>query len=89
MSLLSPSEIVEYASKSAKIKGKYSFSKVIILSFLAGAYISMGALLSIICGFGFPGISIENPGFIKLFMGAAFPVGLMLVVIAGAALLTG
>ena len=87
--MLYPQEIVEYAAKSSLIKGKLSLKKVSILSFLAGAYIAMGALLSILFGYGFPGIAAENPGIIKMLMGAAFPIGLLLVVIAGAELFTG
>ncbi len=89
MSILTPQEIVKYAGKSAMVKGGYTTSKVLVLSFLAGAYIAMGSLLAIIAGYGFPGIAAENPAIIKLFMGAAFPVGLMLVVIAGGELFTG
>ncbi len=56
---------------------------------MAGAYIAMGGLISLLMGYGFPGIAEHNPGIIKLFMGAAFPIGLMLVVIAGGELFTG
>ena len=87
--MLTPKEIVSYAAKSAITKGEYSFSKVGALSFLAGAYIAMGGLLAILAGYGFPGISAENPALVKLLMGAAFPVGIMLVVLAGAELFTG
>lgn len=89
MSMLSPKEIVAYAGKAAIDKGAYGFKKVMVLSFLAGVYISMGGLLSILFGYGFPGVAAANPGIVKLFMGAAFPVGLMLVVLAGAELFTG
>ncbi len=89
MSILSPKEIVAYAGKAAIDKGNYSFRKIAVLSFLAGAYISMGGLLSVLFGYGFPGIASENPGMVKLLMGAAFPIGLMLVVLAGAELFTG
>ncbi len=87
--MLQPKEIVEYAGKASIAKGAYGFKKVMLLSFLAGVYISMGGLLSIIAGFGFPEIAAQNPGIIKLLMGATFPVGLMLVTLAGAELFTG
>ena len=89
MKMLSPKEIVSYASESAIEKGKYNIKKTLILSFLAGAYISMGALLSVLFGYGFPAASQGNPALPKLLMGAAFPVGLMLVVLAGGELFTG
>ncbi|MDE6370299.1 MAG: formate/nitrite transporter family protein, partial [Duncaniella sp.] len=56
---------------------------------LAGAYISLGGILSMMLGFGFPGLTAENPGLQKLLSGAAFPIGLILVVILGAELFTG
>ena len=87
--MLKPKDIVNYASDSALEKGRYGLQKILILSFLAGVYISMGALLSIILGFGFPGLAEENPGLVKMLMGASFPVGLILVVLAGGELFTG
>ncbi len=87
--MLTPKEIVAYASEAAMAKGKYSINKTLALSFLAGAYIAMGGLLSILFAYGIPGIAAENPGLSKLLMGAAFPIGLILVVIAGGELFTG
>ncbi|MGL5682253.1 MAG: formate/nitrite transporter family protein [Marinifilaceae bacterium] len=84
-----PKEIVAYANKAALEKEKYSLKKGLTLSFMAGAYISMGGLLSVLMGYGFPGIAAENPGIIKLFMGAAFPIGLIMIVLAGGELFTG
>ena len=89
MKLLSPKEIVDYASKSAIEKGSYGTTKTLILSFLAGAYIAMGGLLSVLFGYGFPGAAAENPALVKMLMGAAFPIGLILVVLAGGELFTG
>ena len=89
MNILTPKEIVNYAGLSAMEKGGYSVKKTLILSFLAGVYIAMGSLLAILIAYGFPTISQGNPGFVKLFMGAMFPVGLMLVVLAGGELFTG
>lgn len=54
------------------------------LGILAGIYISFGAFASQMISH-----SIENPGLAKFASGAVFPVGLMLVVIAGAELFTG
>ncbi len=89
MSLNSPSKIIEIAGEMAIEKDSYSVKKILTLAFLAGAYISFGGLLSIIVGGGMPGIAAENPGLAKLMFGAAFPVGLMMVVMAGAELFTG
>lgn len=89
MGILTPKEIVIYAGNSAMEKGNYGIRKTIVLSFLAGIYISIGSLLAILFGYGFPGVATENPAIIKMLMGAAFPVGLMLVVLAGGELFTG
>lgn len=85
----SPQEIVAYVNQSALVKGAYSVNKTLVLGFLAGVYISMGALLSIMLGYGFPGVAAMNPAMVKLLMGAAFPVGLMMISIAGGELFTG
>lgn len=85
----SPNQVIEIASKLAIKKGQYSNSRTLILAFLAGAYISFGGLLAIIIAGGSPGIAAQNPGLTKFMFGAAFPLGLILVVIAGAELFTG
>ena len=87
--ILSPDEILEYAENNAIKKDKLSFKKLGLLSFLAGVYITMGGLLSIMVGFGFPELAHSNPVFYKLGMGIFFPVGIILVAIAGAELFTG
>nr|WP_320022831.1 formate/nitrite transporter family protein [uncultured Draconibacterium sp.] len=89
MSLYSPKEIIKEAGKLAIAKDNYSEKKILTLAFLAGAYIAFGGLLAILVGGGVPGIGAENPGIPKFLMGAMFPVGLMIVVMAGAELFTG
>lgn len=87
--MLHPNEIVNCAAHSAVQKGKYSFSKVAVLSFMAGAYIAMGGLLAVLVGYGMPVLADGNPALPKLLMGMTFPVGLMMVVLAGGELFTG
>ncbi len=65
------------------------FGPLLTLSFLAGAFIAFGGLLAVIVGGGVPEIKAANPGLQKFIFGAVFPVGLMLVVVAGAELFTG
>ncbi len=89
MGLYSPSEIINIAGKTAIEKDSYSTKKIITLSFMAGAYIAFGGVLAILVGCGVPGIAKENPGIAKLLFGATFPVGIMMVVLAGAELFTG
>ncbi|EPZ42735.1 formate/nitrite transporter family protein [Alicyclobacillus acidoterrestris] len=83
---LAPAEIAELAAKTGQDKAKYSVVKLLILGFLAGAFIALGALFDIRVTASIPAqwVSIKN-----LVGGAVFPVGLMLVVIAGGELLTG
>ncbi len=85
----SPQEIVQYVNKSAFTKASTPLKKLIVLGIIGGIYISMGALLSIMIGYGFPGIAANNPAIIKLFMGATFPIGLIMIVLAGGELFTG
>ncbi len=87
--MLTPKEIVTYAEKAAVEKGNYPFFKLGVLSFMAGAYVAMGGLIAILIGYGLPGLSEQNPSLVKLLMGATFPVGIMLVVLAGGELFTG
>ncbi|ALJ05027.1 formate transporter [Pseudalgibacter alginicilyticus] len=85
----SPKEVIEIVGVLALNKGKYKVSKILILAFLAGAYIAFGGLLAIVVGGGSPLLSASNPGITKFLFGAMFPIGLILVVIVGAELFTG
>ena len=89
MSIYTPKELPVIAEKTGIDKANYSWKKTLTLGMLAGAYIAMGATLAVFVGYGFPGISEQNPVFPKLLSGLMFPVGLMLVIIAGAELFTG
>ncbi|MFV0377512.1 MAG: formate/nitrite transporter family protein [Mangrovibacterium sp.] len=89
MSVNSPSRILEMAGETAIVKDAYPIRKILVLSFMAGAYIAFGGLLSLVIGGGIPQIAADNPGLAKFIFGATFPVGLMLVVLAGAELFTG
>lgn len=85
----SPYEIIELAGKAAIKKDGYAAKKILLLSAMGGAYVAMGGMLALLIGGGVPGIMAENPGIAKFLFGAAFPIGLMLVVLAGAELFTG
>ncbi|MFI3281269.1 MAG: formate/nitrite transporter family protein [Rikenellaceae bacterium] len=85
----SPQEIVQYVNKSAVTKEATPLNRLILLGIIGGVYISMGALLSVMIGYGFPGVAVSNPAIIKLFMGATFPIGLIMIVLAGGELFTG
>ena len=88
-SYYSPKEIVEIVNKTAETKAQTSAKKTMVLAILAGAYIAMGSFLAIIIGGGLPEMQAANPGLQKFIFGAVFPLGLILVAIAGADLFTG
>lgn len=89
MSVRTPSETLALASDAGKSKASVPFTRLAIGSFLAGAFIALGGLLSIVVGYGFPEISASNPGLQRFMSGLVFPIGLMLVVILGVDLFTG
>jgi formate/nitrite transporter len=82
-------DVIKLAAKAATLKAQYSNSKTLVLAFMAGAFIAFGGLLAIMIGGGIPGIAAANPGIARLLFGAAFPLGLILVVLVGAELFTG
>lgn len=84
-----PAEIIDTTLSVGKSKVSLSFSRTLILSILAGAFIALGGILSVIIGFGFPEITACNPGLQKFLSGMVFPLGLLLVVTQGAELFTG
>lgn len=61
--------------------------KLLLLGFLAGAYIGFGAMLSIVATQGVA--DHLGSGFARIIAGSVFSLGLVLVVIAGAELFTG
>jgi len=88
----SPVEIINSAIAAGCRKAALTSSdrpRLMLLSVLAGAYIALGGILSVILGYGFPGLTADNPALQRLLSGAAFPIGLILVVILGAELFTG
>jgi formate/nitrite transporter len=83
-----PQTIAETVAQSVGVKKATSpWLTVFVLGILAGAYIGFGGLLSTTVTFDMAGRM--GLGFTKLVAGAAFSLGLMLVVIAGAELYTG
>lgn len=89
MAFKTPQETVRAVISIGRAKSALRLDKLLVLSFLAGAYIAFGGLLAEVVGGGMPAVKIANPGLAKFVFGAVFPVGLMLVVIAGSELFTG
>lgn len=87
MGLYSPEEIINISRDSGVKKMRLSSLSTWILGFLAGAYIAFGFLLYIRVTAGIPE---DLWGSVSGFIGASlFPLGLILVVVAGGELLTG
>jgi formate/nitrite transporter len=89
MAFKTPAEVVETVCTLGQTKGALRLDKLLLLSFLAGAYIALGGLLAVVVGGAADGLKANNPGLQRLIFGGVFPVGLMLVVIAGSELFTG
>ena len=86
MAFKTPVEIAKAAVISGKEKTEMKWGRLLVLGFLAGAYIAFGGQLAVTAA---AGAWQQFPGLQKLIFGAVFPVGLMLVVIAGSELFTG
>ncbi|SDA53966.1 formate/nitrite transporter family protein [Methanobrevibacter millerae] len=87
-SFKSPVDTAKAISNTAGAKNSANIVNVILLSFLAGAYIAFGGLLAEIASAGM--LAAGAPvGLEKFVFGAVFPVGLIIVVIAGSELFTG
>lgn len=86
MGFQSPQQISQIAADNGVKKASFSLTAMLILGFLGGAFISIGYLLSIRITAGLPP---EWATLGNLIGGAVFPIGLILVVIAGGELVTG
>ena len=87
-SFKSPVDTAKAISATAGAKNSAKLGNVILLSFLAGAYIAFGGLLAVVASAGM--LKAGAPiGLEKFVFGAVFPVGLIIVVIAGSELFTG
>src|SRR4051794_33405667 len=87
MSAREPQEMAQVAADTGAKKVHRTWDRVLVSSFLAGAYISFGGLVAITVS---SGLKPETWGTLPtLFMGAAFTLGLVLVLIAGSDLAPG
>lgn len=83
----SPVELARMACEVSRIKGALPMRKMLLLGFLAGAYIALAGWLMIVVTYDMP--AHLGKGFTSFMAGSVFSVGLMMVVIAGAELFTG
>lgn len=86
MSVNTPSRITELAIEAGTKKAHLPTRATLILGFLAGAFISLGFLLAIHVSAMIPA---QWASFGNLLGAAVFPIGLILVILAGGELLTG
>jgi formate/nitrite transporter len=87
MSAREPQEMAAVAVTTGAKKAHRTWDRVLVSSFLAGAYIAFGGLVAITVS---SGLDPKTWGTLPtLFTGAAFTLGLVLVLIAGSDLATG
>lgn len=84
---LVPTEMAEKAVSVGVRKAGASFLNLFMLGVLAGAFIAIGAIFATTIAAGTSGMVAY--GIVRLLMGLAFSIGLILVVIGGAELFTG
>ncbi|MDE5814039.1 MAG: formate/nitrite transporter family protein [Muribaculaceae bacterium] len=92
MNVKTPSETLAASISGGRAKIENTLKhpgRLFVAAIAAGAFIAIGGILSLIVGFGFPGITAANPSMCKLLAGVMFPIGLILVVVLGAELFTG
>ena len=87
MKVKKPKVIVDLLIEAAKRKNKLSIVNMLLLGFLAGAFVALGGLLAIRVVAFLPG---EIWGSMtRLFFAGVFPVGLIMIVFTGSELATG
>src|SRR5512136_759982 len=85
---LLPPEMGRRAEEIGIRKTTLSFTKLLILAILAGAFIALGAIFSTVALTGVAGTAIPW-GWSRVVAGLVFSLGLVLIVVGGAELFTG
>lgn len=88
MSYYNPAEIADIFANASCAKAKMSFTKFALMAIMGGIFIALGGLLTVVVAGGMPQTAIHNIGLVKFMAGALFPVGLIMVSVAGADLFT-
>lgn len=87
MSYNTPAQTAEAAVESGTTKANLPLPAMAVGGFLGGAYIAFGGLVAIVCT---AGLKPEQwGGIVSLIFGLTFCTGLVLVIVAGAELITG
>lgn len=93
--IYSPSEVFEHVVEGCKLKAKYSWKKLLLLTMIGGAYVGLGATTCLLVG-GMvseapwnPDETKQNYGMFKLVLGSVgFPMGFLAIMVCGAELYT-
>jgi|ERR1711937_498956 len=89
-SCLPPPAVFKAACNMSVTKAGYSWDKTLVLGFLAGALIAIGALLCSVVSGSSPALASSNPGLASFVKGAiGLPAGLAMVILTGGELFTG
>ena len=88
MSYYHPNEIAGIFGDASMAKAKMPFVKFMFMAIMGGIFIALGGLLTVVVAGGMPDTAAHNIGLVKFTAGALFPVGLIMVSIAGADLFT-
>lgn len=88
MSYYNPNEIAGIFASASCAKARAPFVKFALLAIMGGIFIALGGLLTVVVAGGMPETAIHNIGLVKFIAGALFPVGLIMVSVAGADLFT-
>lgn len=87
MSYKTPAELAKAACASARSKCAWTLPQILLMGLLAGAYVAFGGFLNTVVTQDLA--QYAGVGLTKFLGGAAFSLGLMLVVIGGGELFTG
>ena len=85
MSYYNPYEIADIFGTASQSKARTSLAKFAIMAIMGGIFIALGGLLTVVVAGNMNGIAL---GLVKFTAGALFPVGLIMVSVAGADLFT-
>lgn len=88
MSYYNPFEIADIFGTASQAKARTPLAKFAIMAIMGGIFIALGGLLTVVVAGGMPNVAREDIGLVKFVAGALFPVGLIMVSVAGADLFT-
>lgn len=73
-------ETLRLAEQAGIVKARLTWLDLIVKSFLAGVFISLGAAFDLVVAGGSPGLRDSNPAIVSLIAGFTFPVGFVIII---------